>query len=279
MDVSAAEMLALRQLVLSVCVLDDVDLQPTTEGVLLPGSDAPRDVVVPWSALLGCLDHPGLARFRAAGLLRATRQLVDADPAALATLVRPVGWFSRAPDHPGIGWVKRRVLGGALDLGLGMCGLTGDPDRVDVLPDGAAAAAGLDDAAWDALAEEYLERMGALTAQRLVADSSGVLRPMGDCDALTLLGSRTLREALASEAGGMRAVAVPMRRRGWTDVRRIDPAFAAAAALATEPHERGFPRLVLVTADEVALAADHGAGRDADPVGTDEWWSRPRRWS
>jgi hypothetical protein len=59
----------------------------------------------------------------------------------------------------------------------------------------------------------------------------------------------------------MRAVAVPMRSRGWFDLARIDPPFVAAAWTATAAPQRGLPRPALVTADEVCLAATGG-----DPV-------------
>ena len=62
----------------------------------------------------------------------------------------------------------------------------------------------------------------------------------------------------------MRAAAVPMRRRGWLDLSRIDPAFTAAAAAATAPEERGFSRPVLITLDEVTLAPE--GGRPAEIV-------------
>jgi len=64
------------------------------------------------------------------------------------------------------------------------------------------------------------------------------------------------RAAVAGAEGGMAAVAVPMRRRGWLRLSLLDPAFAPAAALASEPVDRGFARAVLVTAEEVALAGD-----------------------
>jgi hypothetical protein len=46
-----------------------------------------------------------------------------------------------------------------------------------------------------------------------------------------------------------------MRSRGWFDLARIDPAFVGAAAAATEPELRGVLRPLLVTTDEVGLAA------------------------
>ncbi|MCU1586984.1 MAG: hypothetical protein JWN31_477, partial [Frankiales bacterium] len=67
-----------------------------------------------------------------------------------------------------------------------------------------------------------------------------------------------LREAIASDAGGLGAVVVPMRDRGWTRLALIDPAFGPAAAAATAPLERGFERPLLVTPDELALAPQGG---------------------
>jgi hypothetical protein len=116
---------------------------------------------------------------------------------------------------------------------------------------------------WWPVARDYLERMGAVAAQRL--GDAPLLRPIGDCDVVTLLASRTLREALCGADGtGMRAAAVPMRRRGWLDLSRIDPAFTVAAAAATDLESRGFSRPLLVTADEVALAQE--GGRPAEIV-------------
>jgi len=57
---------------------------------------------------------------------------------------------------------------------------------------------------------------------------------------------------------------VPMRRRGWLDLSRIDPAFTAAAAAATALEERGFDRPLLLTLDEVAMAP--AGGRPAEIV-------------
>ncbi len=86
---------------------------------------------------------------------------------------------------------------------------------------------------------------------------------MGDCDVVTLLGARSLRSVLAASAGGLCSAAVPMRRRGWTDLALVDPAFAPAATAATDPEDRGFPRAVLLTADEVAVVPAGGRpGRD-----------------
>jgi hypothetical protein len=105
---------------------------------------------------------------------------------------------------------------------------------------------------------------------------------MGDCDVVTLLGSRRLRAPLTASGGGMRTAAVPMRDRGRLDLRRVDPAFALAAAAATPVDRRGFARPLLLTADEVAMA--RAGGRTAeealhDPAPADEErWRRPVRY-
>ena len=72
-----------------------------------------------------------------------------------------------------------------------------------------------------------------------------------------------MRRYLAAQDGsGLRAVAAPMRSRGWYDLSRVDPAFVVAAWSATGPAERGVGRPLLVTVDEVAVAATGG-----DPAG------------
>lgn len=260
----APDSLELRRLALAVSVLDDVDIVPLDDGVLLTG-DVPVEVT--WlelrRALGGADPADDLGRFRVRAWLRGRRIAADVHVEHLRTQARPVGLPVDHPLHPGLDWVRQRVLGGALDLGFGFVGVGTDPDEVVVVPQGALDAAGVDPSPWWPVARDYLERMGAVAAQRLAANP--VLRPIGDCDVVTLLASRTLREALCAHDGtGMRAAAVPMLRRGWLDLTRIDPAFTAAAAAATAPHERGFSRPLLLTADEVTLAPE--GGRPADIV-------------
>ena len=260
----APDSLELRRLALAVSVLDDVDIVPLDDGVLLTG-DVPVEVT--WlelrRALGGADPADDLGRFRVRAWLRGRRIATDVHVEHLRTQARPVGLPVDHPLHPGLGWVRQRVLGDALDLGFGFVGVGTDPDEVVVVPQGALDAAGVDPSPWWPVAHDYLERMGAVAAQRLAANP--VLRPIGDCDVVTLLASRTLREALCAHDGtGMRAGAVPMLRRGWLDLTRIDPAFTAAAAAATAPHERGFSRPLLLTADEVTLAPE--GGRPADIV-------------
>ncbi len=150
-------------------------------------------------------------------------------------------------------------MGGVLDLGLGAVGLDPDDvDRVVLLPPPALESAGLDRAATWAAVRARLEELGALAAERVRLDPKGQLRPFGDADAVTLLGARSLREALARDVGGLVAAAVPMRRLGWTRLALIDPAFAPAAAAASLAADRGFPRPLLVTADEVTMVPEGG---------------------
>jgi hypothetical protein len=260
----APDALELRRLVLAVSVLDDVDLVPLDDGVLLTGV---TPVEVSWlelrRALAGADPDDDLGRSRVRAWLRGRRIAADTHPDHLREMARPVGLPVDHPLHPGLDWVRERVLGETVDLGFGFVGVGTDPDEVVVIPQGALDAAGVDPAAWWPVARAYLERMGSVAAQRLTDNAA--LRPIGDCDVVTLLASRTLRAALCAQDGtGMRAAAVPMRRRGWLDLTRIDPAFTAAAASATTPEERGFARPVLLTVDEVALAPE--GGRPAEIV-------------
>lgn len=260
----APDSVELRRLALAVSVLDDVDIVPTDDGVLLTGDAL---VEVTWlelrRALAGTDPESDLGRARVSGWLRGRRIAADTHPDHLRDLARPVGLPVDHPLHPGLDWVRHRVLGDVLDLGFGFVGVGPDPDEVVVIPQGALDAAGVDPLPWWPVARDYLERMGTVAAQRL-ADNP-LLRPIGDCDVVTLLGSRALREALCALDGtGMRAAAVPMRRRGWLDLSRIDPAFTTAAAAATAPDERGFSRPLLLTADEVTMAP--AGGRPAEIV-------------
>lgn len=258
----APDSLELRRLALAVSVLDDVDMEPFAGGVRLAG---PSPVEVSWLELrraVGGIDlADDLARERVSAWLRGRRLAADTPLDLLRLMARPVGLPVDHPLHPGLDWVRERVLGGAVDIGFGFAGVGADPDEVVVIPQGALDAADVDPRPWWPVARDYLERMGAIAATRLGDGSQ--LRPIGDCDVVTLLGSRSLRCALAAQDGtGMRAAAVPMRRRGWLDLSRIDPAFTVAAAAATLPADRGFSRPLLLTADEVSLAAEGGTPAD-----------------
>ena len=253
-------LLELRRGCLAVSVLQDVDLEPAALGVTLTGSPT---VWVSWGecrrALAGHEPESAAGRVRLADWLLARRWSADAGRDAVELALRPVGLPVEHVLHPGLDWVRERVLGDALDLGLGAVGLDpADPDRVVLLPSTALDALGLSaEVVWQRVRGE-LEALGELVAQRVRLDPKGQLRPFGDCDAVTLLGARSLRTALARDGGGLGAAVVPMRRRGWTRLAMIDPAFGPAAAAATPETERGFTRPLLVTADELALVPEGG---------------------
>jgi hypothetical protein len=254
----------LRRGVLGVSVLNDLDIEPNRQGVRLTGS--PR-VFVSWVECRRALDglHPetDAGRERLARWLQARRWVADRSRLELVERVRPVGLPHDHPLHPGAGWVRAQVLGDALDLGIGFVDLDpSDPDRVVLAPPPALDAAGMDAGVLWSHAREHLEQLGALAASRLGTDRRGTIRPLGDCDVVTLLGARTLRVAIAQAAGGMGTVVAPMLRRGWTQLALVDPAFGPAAWAATAPLERGFPRPLLVTRDELVLASPGGRPED-----------------
>ncbi|HWH29865.1 MAG TPA: hypothetical protein VNU26_13045 [Mycobacteriales bacterium] len=267
-----------RRGILAVSVLHDVDVEIGRHGVRLPGSPC---VHVRWTecsrALAGHDPESDAGRLRLSAWLLARRWAADTSPEHLRLALRPVGLPVDHLLHPGLDWVRERVMGDALDLGFGAVGLDPtDPDRVVLLPATALDAARLDTtAAWSA-AKADLERLGALAAERLRSDRKGQLRPLGDCDVVTLLGARSLRMSLAEAAGGMAAVVAPMRRRGWTQIALIDPAFGPAAAAATAATDRGFGRPLLVTPDELAVVPEGGRPSEIalrDPA-VDRPWDR-----
>lgn len=251
----------LRRCALAVVVMHDVDVLPSPHGVVLPGSP---DVVISWAecrrAIAGADPESQAGRLRLKAWLQLRRWLADRPIEDLAERARPYGACVESPLHPGLDWVRRRVLGDTLDLGFGFVGI--DPDQPDLVIPVAhelLRAAGIEPTPWWPTAVVYLERMGEMAADRIDRSPLAPLRPMGDCDVVTLLGSRTLRQAIVEGvADGMRTVAVPMRTRGWLDLNRIDPAFSAAAARLTEVEDRGFDRPLLVTREEVVLAREDG---------------------
>lgn len=256
----------LRRCALGVSVLNEMDLMVSAAGVTISGLP---EVEVSWDecalAIGDAEPASDVARARLARWLHTRRWLADKSLEELSEIARPVGLPVGHILHPGPGWAQRHVHGDVLDLGVGFLGLRpGEPDLVEVCPQGALDAAGLDVTPWWSTCVDYLENIGALAAVRWRRDPRAPLRPLGDCDVVTLLGSDLFRGAVASAAGGMRAVAVPMRNRGWLDLSRIDPAFALAAAAITDEEDRGFPRPLLLTFDEVVIAAE--GGRPAEIV-------------
>ena len=270
---------ALRRAVLAVTLLDSGGLSEVETldiGVLIPRGPGAWPLCVPWRELVvaGGDDAETIApealQRRVARWMRlrlhveALFGLADSRDAAhgkVLSLVRPRGVPVGHPAHPGPAWPRARVLGGALDVGLALRGIDDDgrpdPELTGLLPQGVLSAAGIDTADACARADRYLADMAQLAAERLLRDPSAVLRPLGDADVPTLLASHRYREVLL-DGQGMRSAAIPTLRRGWLDLGRLDPAFVPAAAALTDPDERGFPRPVLVTADEVTLVREGG---------------------
>jgi hypothetical protein len=252
--------LELRRGALAVSVLHDVDVEPAHLGITLTGTPP---VWLTWAecrtALVGEDPETPAGRERLAAWVLARRWAADAGREAVQRALRPVGLPVDHVLHPGADWVQERVLGGVLELGLGAVGLDPqDPDRVVLLPGPALDDLDLPPAlVWPAV-RTRLEELGRLAVERARRDPKGQLRPYGDADAVTLLGARSLRTALAQDSGGMVGAVVPMRRLGWTRLSLVDPAFAPAAAAASLPQDRAFPRPVLLTADEVTLVPEGG---------------------
>jgi hypothetical protein len=254
---------ALRRGVLAASVLHDVPVEPIDGGVRVGASWDDRSgwALASWSELAGALDGadpettPGRLRLR--DWLRARAwACAGGDERRLVALALPVGHAL----HPGDSWVVDRVLGGVLDVGPALRPEQGG--LATPLPPAAVLPGRLDLTDHWPVLRERVDELAALAVERIADGGPRVLRPVGGADVLTLLSSGQLRTHLATGDGtGLRAVAVPMRSRGWFDLARIDPAFVGAAATATAPEERGLARPLLVTVDEVAVVA-----RPADPA-------------
>ncbi len=255
------------------------DVVVTDRHATLPGGTA-----VSWLELAeGCGPEPeGMTR-RVARWLRLrhrVRTLVDtAGPDVLLGLVRPLALPVGHTVRPGPRWAVMDVLGGALELGLGLRHVDDDgrecAETVGPLPVGLLRCAGIDAVPLVRQAGQYLGEMAELAADRLLRTPSSPLRPLGDCDVVTLLAAPGFRHAVVRDAigvVGLRSAAVPDRRRGWLDLGRVDPAFARAAASLTDADRRGFARPLLVTADEIVQVRDGGDPHRfalADPVARD----------
>jgi hypothetical protein len=264
---------------LAVSVMHDVALGPTDAGALMAGVPQITVTLTDVAAAIRDADpNSPSAHARLDLWLRVRRAIAERSLDELAESLRPVALPVGHELHPGPSWVRQRVLGGCLDLGIGFAGLfRGQPDSVVVTPQSALDAAGIDAGPWWRGANEYLENMGALATSRWRREPRSPLRPMGDCDVITLLASAVFRGALCADAGGMRAVAAPMRNRGWLELSRIDSAFALSAAAITDDENRGFPRPILLTIDEVTIVPEGGRPAEIvlrDPVAADKRWLR-----
>lgn len=258
---------AMRRCVLAVSVLSDIDVEARDDGALLPG---PPSFLVPWSAIGSAIVSAGSghgvghtreeleegARRRVEHLLRLHILIGELGAGAahqFHTAARLVALPMGHAEHPGAGWCREVLRGGALELGIGVHGMLDGVDTVVPLPPSVVGRLGLPPESWWPEVRDHADRMGALAATRLRRDGeTAVIRPVGGCDVLALLTSRTLRRHLATADGtGLRSIAAPTRRRAWYDLRHTDSAFIAAAWSLTAPAMRGNRSALLVTTDEV----------------------------
>ncbi|MDQ1679683.1 MAG: hypothetical protein QOI42_542, partial [Frankiaceae bacterium] len=121
---TAPDLLSLRRAALAASVLHDLDVVPRDDGVALPGI---VDLVVSWQELRrasGGLDaDTDAGRSRVVRWLLHRRWVADLSVSELAERARPVGMPVDDDLHPGLDWVQVRVMGEALDLGVGFAGL------------------------------------------------------------------------------------------------------------------------------------------------------------
>ena len=274
-----------RTIVLAITVLDDVDIRLDEFGpVLPPVRPGANPIAVSWSEVIeavGIAAPDGdIARDRVRRWFAIREALAMLSGRRAMRRLRPLALPVSHILHPGPSWPYRRVLGGAMDVGLGISlerhgSQPADPLTFVPVPRGLTRAAGIDVPQVMAHAEAHLRAMARLAAIRVRLSPFAPLRPLGDCDVLTLLSVPAFRSALLTWArSGMRTAAVPMRSRGWLDLGRVDPAFALAAAAATGPIERGFARPILITRDEIALARPGGKAvihALADQAASDPW--------
>ena len=259
---------ALRRACLAVSVLEDIDLTPAEDGLVIDGS---KQVFLPWWVIrdeIGEIDPESPAGHRRLHTLLALHRFVADCPDPFRRLTTAARVLALPADHvytPGSGWVRKKILGGALVTGVGVTDVIGE--GTVPLPWSVAEAARTPLSELWRVAEAHADTMGRLVVQRLerepepsqaqtcVSARQAVVRPVGGVDVLSLLACPSVRRYLAdSDRTGMRAIAVPMRSRGWFDLARIDPAFVQAAWSATELEDRGLPRPLLVTHEEVAMA-------------------------
>ena len=280
---------AVRRCLLAVSVLHDLDLtwddavrSPAGDGLPDVRLDGPVPVLMSGTRLAHLLgddvpDEPASIE-RVARYLRMRCRVAELSPTSLVASLRAVGLPVGHVLHPGAGWVRSTVPGGALSLGLGLLpeGVADgsvlfeeQPPDAPVrslaaptpqpLPGGVLEDAGFDpDELWPR-AVARLEELGALAVARRRRRPRDPLRPLAEADVVTLLGSRALRDELAAESStGLAALVVPMRNRGWVSSSAIDPAFGPAAAAATSDESRGFARPLLVTAEEIVQVPEGG---------------------
>jgi hypothetical protein len=232
---------ALLTVVRAVAVLDGVDAEPTEAGVRV--TRGPGAQVITWSQvaeLLGADDPLDRApRLRLAVLLllhRAAAGLGSTAAESFREAARPLALPVGHPLHPGPGWIRERVPGDVLDLGIGVTGLAGEQDILP-LPPSVATAVGFDAAAeWPrvrALGAEW----GDIALARLFGPAGGplVLAGAGGVDALTVLALPDTRQRLTGP------VAAPSRDRAWLGLgrRSSDEEYLRAVWTLTTTARRG----------------------------------------
>ncbi|HVU74752.1 MAG TPA: hypothetical protein VHE83_17450 [Mycobacteriales bacterium] len=260
---------ALKNALLAVAAVHEIDLLPSDDGTVLAGA---HEVLVPWTQLYDVLGRRSARSPEAPAVLaewlRVRRWVADVPDLLLGDSARILGLPVDHPLHPGLSWVKERVHGDVLDLGIAIKGLDpAAPERLVPVPESVWTAAEADPMRWWDRARGTLEAMGVLALERWRRKPDAPLVPIGDADVVTLLGATDFRRTLAAEHGGMCPAVVPMRSRGWLQLSAVDPAFAPAAAMATDPEERAYDRPLLLTAEEVALAGAGDYARNAAIIG------------
>lgn len=286
---------AVRRCLLAVSVLHDLDLtwaddEPGADRSAFPDVtiDDPTPLTVPGHRLAAlvedCAPDGEVGIDRVARWLLLRRSLHHLPVPLLLDALRVIGLPAGHVTHPGPAWIRSTVPGGAVTLGLGLLpdvapgalpaslsaggsDLLGGAGPVAAvaapapvpLPPGLLEEIGVDpEPAWVA-GLRRLEELGTLAAARRRRRPRDPLRPLAEADVVTLLGSRRFRFALAGEStAGLAGLVLPMLTRGWVSSSAIDPAFGPAAAAATSPDQRGFPRPLLVTEYEVVQVPEGG---------------------
>jgi hypothetical protein len=251
----------IRKVALSVLVeqdRDDMAVEP--DGLRLKSLDA----TIPWGTL-SLICPPTLAFPARSSLVTDllscavwVRQPIPVLQETVRVHAQPTG--SRGAPG-GDTWAVEAVHGGVLNLGWGATGV--DParsGRVVPIADLIWVLAGVDAWSWWGAARARHERDGELCALRWATGVLGKdeLRTVLGHDVVTLLGARSLREALTGRLGSpMVSVGCPTRSTAWLVHGGVDPSFVTLAFNASEVSDRAFAHPLLVTVDEVA----HPSGR------------------
>lgn len=251
----------IRQVALSVLVEQDRDdMAVDPDGLRLESLDG----TIPWGTLsLICPPAwPFQTRSDLVTDLLSCAAWVRQPLPVLQETVRVHAQPSGSRGAPGADtWAVEAVHGGVLTLGWGATGVDPAlPRRVVPVADVIWDLAGVDAWAWWGAARARHERDGEQCALRWATGAFGKdqLRTVLGHDVMTLLGARTLREALTGRLRSpMVSVGCPTRSTAWLLHGGVDPSFVTLAFNASQVSEQAFPHPLLVTVDEVA----HPSGR------------------